>query len=198
MGTPVSLSLIKEELLSSATFTIRVTVGWAFLNENQQFPGIPNTGSTSFDIPFSQERIGLYLQQQIAAYLATVYPDTWDTTEIFLSGDLYSIGRTLTPLPSVILRSFGWQREHDGGTTTVNLGTAANIGTSGTPTLDNDAAGGQYIKYTSAATTGSIAGWFSSTVGSHRKDKYRKTFIFKTGSDITSSRLWIGVFSGSM
>lgn len=94
-------------------------------------------------------------------------------------------------------RVFGWQKEVGPNVNVVSIGTTYGLSQNGTDSFDNDAAGGQYIKYTSSTVINSAAGWASANAGSYRKDKYRQTFVFKTPADLTSSRIWVGCFSGN-
>lgn len=95
------------------------------------------------------------------------------------------------------VRVFGWQKEVGSSLNVVNMGTTFGVTQNGTDSFDNDVNGGQYIKYASGSVIGNVAGWASGSAGSYRKDKYRQAFVCKTPADITSSRIWVGCFSGS-
>ena len=87
-----------------------------------------------------------------------------------------------------------WAQQIPASTTIAAVGMTAPT-TSGTAS-DLVASEGEYISYASALTVGSVAGWNTGTLTQLGYGPILRATV-KTGTDITSQRLWIGLFSAS-
>lgn len=111
-------------------------------------------------------------------------------TSVFLGQPFGGDGRR----PTQILTT---AQAMDGAATVSVLNTAA-ITTSGAGgAAVHDGVTGHFVQHTTGATSGNTGGWLTGSNDEFRLQNTGDcTFVMRTGGDISSTRLWVGVFSG--
>jgi hypothetical protein len=96
-----------------------------------------------------------------------------------------------------------WGIQQNAGLTTlaqVGFATAPTVNTpgAGASVHDDSSGNGQFIEYTTSAAIDSDAGWLSTAFSQTRRN-YRFIYdaFIKTGGDISSVRMWFGLFSAT-